>query len=362
MTALWFSLAILALAGAGVLLYLDRSVRRRTGRIRQMWAKAQSYRYESANPALPATWHRATLAKQGYLSALDIVSGSRRGDKFLLFDLEDTATIVAVQRQIGSDVDVDLRLNTASPPKDPDLELLGGIGDRVVFASDIDIAKRVCDQRMIAFLELVPQCIQVLWSENDWTLGSLPISTPSNEWNQAIDAVARLSGLLRVLPPPGGDEAPRQRTAPAAEDEDGDEAPATTHFTARTTTAGHDPGRPAPSPQGEPATTNLPASGPQRRAAPASGPTAIPRLPGSPADESTTHFPAQAPQRAPGNRPPARGPLPTTGPQPVPGPAAPARPRSVPNRPPLRSVPPPGQSGPRPVPPPRQGGDPDFPA
>ncbi|WP_371830482.1 hypothetical protein [Antrihabitans cavernicola] len=193
---------MIALVGAAVLLYIDRIQHQRGGRVRQMWAKAQNFTYTVEDPNLPATWRRAALAKQDYLSAVDIVSGIRRGEQFFLFDLEDTATIVAVRREIGSDVDIDLRLKTTPPPRDADMELLGGIGPRIVFATNLEIARRVCDQRMVAFTEGLPAKLQMLWSEGNWTLGSLPITAMGRDWDDAIDSVARLSGMLHVLPPP----------------------------------------------------------------------------------------------------------------------------------------------------------------
>ncbi|MEV0028730.1 hypothetical protein [Nocardia sp. NPDC050793] len=201
MTAMWFGLAAIALVGAIVLLYFDRVQRRRTGHARQVWAKAQGYTYVSVEPALPSTWRRGALAKLGYLSAVDVVSGIRKGEKFVLFDLEDAATLVAVRRQIGSDIDVDMRLKTASPPKDADLELLGAIGGRVVFATNPEIARHAVDQRMVAFIETLPDTVQMLWSEGNWTLGMLNVGTASKDWESAIDSVLRLSGLLHVLPP-----------------------------------------------------------------------------------------------------------------------------------------------------------------
>ncbi|MEU4340066.1 hypothetical protein AB0H00_02175 [Nocardia sp. NPDC023852] len=201
MTAMWFGLATIALVGAIVLLYFDRIQRQRTGHARQVWAKSQSYTYVSVEPALASTWRRGALAKLGYLSAVDVVSGIRKGEKFVLFDLEDSATLVAVRRQIGSDIDVDMRLKTASPPKDHDLELLGAIGDRVVFATNPEIARHAVDQRMVAFIEALPDTVQMLWSEGNWTLGMLSVGTSSRDWETAIDAVLRLSGLLHVLPP-----------------------------------------------------------------------------------------------------------------------------------------------------------------
>ncbi|MFR9750579.1 hypothetical protein ACL02S_06040 [Nocardia sp. 004] len=201
MTAMWFGLAAIALIGAIVLLHFDRLQRQRSGHARQVWAKDQGYTYVSVEPALPSTWRRGALAKLGYLSAVDVVSGIRKGEKFVLFDLEDAATLVAVRRQIGSDIDVDMRLKTTAPPKDHDLELLGAIGDRVVFATNPEIARHAVDQRMVAFIEALSDNVQMLWSEGNWTLGMLPCGTSAKDWEGAIDAVLRLSGLLHVLPP-----------------------------------------------------------------------------------------------------------------------------------------------------------------
>ncbi|MFI1238599.1 hypothetical protein [Nocardia salmonicida] len=187
--------------GAVVLLYFDRVQRQRTGHARQVWAKSQGYTYVSVEPALASTWRRGALAKLGYLSAVDVVSGIRKGEKFVLFDLEDAATLVAVRRQIGSEIDVDMRLKTAAPPKDHDLELLGAIGDRVVFATDPEIARHAVDQRMVGFIESLSDTVQMLWSEGNWTLGMLPVGSGSKDWETAIDVVLRLSGLLHVLPP-----------------------------------------------------------------------------------------------------------------------------------------------------------------
>ena len=201
MTGTWFGLAAIALAGAGALLYVDRTRRDQSGRVRQIWAKAQGYTYTATDDQLAGEWHRAVMAKQDYLTATDVVRGRRRGEQFVLFDLEETATIVAVRREIGSDVDIDLRLKSTAPPKDGDLNLLGAIGSRVVFATDLEIARRVCDQRMVAFTESVPPSISMLWSEGPWTLGSLPVTSNGRDWDAAIESVARLSGILHVLPP-----------------------------------------------------------------------------------------------------------------------------------------------------------------
>jgi hypothetical protein len=234
--AIWFGLAAIALVGAIVLLYFDRVQRQRTGHVRQVWAKSQAYTFVSVEPSLAATWHRGAMAKLSYLTAVDVVSGNRRGEKFVLFDLEDAATLVAVRRKIGSDIDIDLRLKTAAPPKDADLELLGAIGDRVVFATNPDIARHAVDQRMVAFIETLPDSVQQLWSEGNWTLGLLPVGAGTRDWEAAIDAVLRLSGLLHVLPPVANG-ADRGRPLELE---------------------GHDPGRPRPRPASDQGDEYLP--------------------------------------------------------------------------------------------------------
>ncbi|MDX5451449.1 MAG: hypothetical protein LPK27_01640 [Rhodococcus sp. (in: high G+C Gram-positive bacteria)] len=198
---MWFGLAAIALAGALALLYVDRTRREQSGRVREIWARAQGYKYSAADDSLPGHWHRAALAKQEYLGAVDVVPGIRRGEEFILFDIEETATIVAVRRKVGSDVDIDLRLKSTPPPKDPDMNLLGAIGPRIVFATDLEIARRICDQRMVAYTESIPPHVQMLWSEGEWTLGSIPVGSTGREWDAAIETVARLSGILHVLPP-----------------------------------------------------------------------------------------------------------------------------------------------------------------
>ncbi len=286
---MWFGLAAIALVGAGALLYIDRMQRQRVGRVRQIWAKAQGFTYNAIDPNLPATWRRAALAKQEYLSAIDIVSGVRRGEQFFLFDLEDAATIVAVRREIGSDVDIDLRLKTTPPPRDADLELLGTIGPRIVFATDLEIARRVCDQRMAAYTEALPPKLQMLWSEGSWTLGSLPIATTGRDWDDAIDAVARLSGMLHVLPPA------REPNGLAYE--------------------GHDPGRPRPPQTG---VVQPPDVGSETARPQVGGPPRFMQPPRYPAPERARVLRSPEATRPPLGMPPSYNPPPDQGPPPRP--------------------------------------------
>ncbi|EOM76538.1 hypothetical protein [Rhodococcus rhodnii] len=201
MTLLWFGLAALALVGAVVLLYIDRTRRSQSGRVREIWAKAQGYDYRAEEPHLASRFHRAAMSKKEHDVAQAVVRGTRRGETFVLFDIEDSFTVVAVERPLGSGVDIDLRQKSAPAPRDADLELLGAIGDRVIFATEPEIARRACDQRMVAFTDTIPDTVGMLWSEGKWTLGTVPIGAGGRDWDRAIETVARLSGILHVLPP-----------------------------------------------------------------------------------------------------------------------------------------------------------------
>ncbi len=202
MTVMWFGLAAVALLGALVLLYIDRTRREQSGRVREIWARAQGYKYTASDDSLPSNWHRAALAKQEYLARstwCTVCAGGATSSCSSTSRRPPPSSRCAARW--GSDVDIDLRLKSTPPPKDPDMNLLGSIGPRVVFTTDLEIARRVCDQRMVAFTESIPPHVQMLWSENDWTLGSIPLNSNGREWDAAIDTVARLSGILHVLPP-----------------------------------------------------------------------------------------------------------------------------------------------------------------
>lgn len=215
MTALWFGLAVICAGGAAALVVIDRRRRDVARSERTEWAQARGYQYTDYDEHLPERWSGAAMATLRYLPARNIVRGRRRGERFILLDVDDSATLVAVRRPDGSDVDIDLRPAAGTPPRSDRLELLGRFGDRVIYTSDADVARRVCDNRMAAFIESIPPRVDLLWSEGPWTLGTMPHDSDDRLWDAAIETVARLSGLLRVLPPSDGAAAESARPAEA---------------------------------------------------------------------------------------------------------------------------------------------------
>lgn len=217
MTAVYFLIAALALAGALALLWFDR--KRTTGvrRERAVWGDHHGFKYRDTDPELRARFGRAAMDVPDHIAVQDLAYGSYYGEETLVFDLAETATVVAIRRTTASNVTIDLRHEKTLAPAEDDVELLGAIGRRVMFSSRLDVARRVCDRRMVALATNAPDYIQILWNEGAWSLGSMPITNDPERLDTALETVRRFTDLLRVLPPivdPQGAPAPRDPSSP----------------------------------------------------------------------------------------------------------------------------------------------------
>jgi hypothetical protein len=79
--------------------------------------------------------------------------------------------------------------------------LLGAIGPRMVYSTNLDAARRACDRRMVTFAHTAPDCAEIMWNEQNWTLVSMPISSTRAQWDEGLRTVRQFNDLLRVLPP-----------------------------------------------------------------------------------------------------------------------------------------------------------------
>ena len=133
-----------------------------------------------------------------------------------IFDLEDVATVIALHRKVGTNVVVDLRLKGIKEPRENDIWLLGAIGPRMVYSTNLDAARRACDRRMVTFAHTAPDCAEIMWNEQHWTLVSMPITSTRAQWDEGLRTVRQFNDLLRVLPPipqAAGRAASRRRAA-----------------------------------------------------------------------------------------------------------------------------------------------------
>ena len=293
MTIVYFVIAALALIGAGVLLWLDRSRSDQVHHQRAVWGQEHSFKFRESHDKLRTVFRRAAMDVPVDVPVLDVAYGHYEGVEAMVFDLAETATVVAVRRPTASSVTVDLRYEDVLAPAEDDVELLGAMGSRVMFASNLDAARRTCDRRMVALATEAPSYIEILWNEGNWALGAMPLTADPERLDVALDTVRRFADLLLVLPPvvdPQDAPDPRDPHGPISEEladekTDGlrDRARRQRLEEARLAELG---------PQGGP----IPQSGPipQGRPAPQRAPRPRPR----PAPEEQFHEPWSAPAEA----------------------------------------------------------------
>ena len=210
MVPLWFTLSALCFVGAVVLLYVDIDRRRGRSRRRKSWARSHGFDYERESTDILKRWKRGVMSTVGDVSAHNVVLGQIRGEAVYIFDLEEVATVIALHRKVGTNVVVDLRLKGLKEPRESDIWLLGAIGPRMVYSTNLDAARRACDRRMVTFAHTAPDCAEIMWNEQNWTLVAMPIASTRTQWDEGLRTVRQFNDLLRVLPPLP-EEAPRRR-------------------------------------------------------------------------------------------------------------------------------------------------------
>ncbi|GAB1816483.1 trehalose monomycolate transport factor TtfA [Mycobacterium sp. MUNTM1] len=214
MVPLWFTLSALCFVGAGVLLYVDIDRRRGRSRRRKSWARSHGFDYERESVDILKRWKRGVMSTVGDVAAQNVVLGQIRGEAVYIFDLEEVATVIALHRKVGTNVVVDLRLKGLKEPRESDIWLLGAIGPRMVYSTNLDAARRACDRRMVTFAHTAPDSAEIMWNEQNWTLVALPITSTRTEWDEGLRTVRQFNDLLRVLPPLP-EETPQETGAPS---------------------------------------------------------------------------------------------------------------------------------------------------
>ena len=144
---------------------------------------------------------RRDVDRRQNVPARNVVLGQIRGEAVFIFDLEEVATVIALHRKVGTNVVVDLRLKGIAEPRESDIWLLGAIGPRMVYSTNLDAARRACDRRMVTFAHTAPDCAEIMWNEQNWTLVCMPICWTRAQWDEGLRTVRQFNDLLRVLPP-----------------------------------------------------------------------------------------------------------------------------------------------------------------
>ena len=200
-TIVYFVIAGLALAGALLLLWLDRNRSERVHHQRAVWGERHGFKFRETDNKLRSAFRRASMDVPDHVEVVNVAYGVFEGAESVVFDLAETGTIAAVRRPSASSVTVDLRYEDVLAPAETDVELLGAMGSRVMFASNLEAARRVCDRRMVALATKAPDFVEILWNEGSWALGSMPLTSDDEQLDVLLATVRHFADYLRVLPP-----------------------------------------------------------------------------------------------------------------------------------------------------------------
>jgi hypothetical protein len=193
----WFVIsAVTAVAGVTLLL-MDRGQRTAQSRERRRWAALRGWQFAGEDPVLPDRWRHGVLARGGTGVARHLVSGSlftAAGRRMVhVFDYEQggrvEAVVATVHRRVPQDVVLELWLPTVEFPTDAGLDLLGPVGERYAFTSDLAKARPLITPELVALADDAGDDVTVMWIEDAWVAAAAaPGTLPS-----------RLERLLRLL-------------------------------------------------------------------------------------------------------------------------------------------------------------------
>lgn len=195
---MWFTIAGLAALAGGALLFTDYGRRTAHSRERRRWASLRGWRFVECDPVLPDRWRHGANAQGSTGQARDLVSGrlfTAEGRRPVhVFDHVQggkvSGVVVAVQRrEAPSGFVVELWLASVPFPHDAGLELLGPVGGRYAFVTDLATARPLLTPELIEACDEIGGDVPVAWFEQDWVLAAAPAgATPP-----------RLERLLRTL-------------------------------------------------------------------------------------------------------------------------------------------------------------------
>jgi hypothetical protein len=193
----WFTIAAIALVSGLALLGRDRATRTARNRERRRWAALRGWQFAETDHVLLTRWHGGAIGYYGSGVARDVVAGStftadgRR--QVYVADYEANGKVNSVlvgvrcRRPLG--VLVELWLPSVPFQREQMPDLLGPVGPRYAFVTDLALARALITPDLVDAAEEIGGDVTVLWFEEDWVLAAAPPHA----------SPARLERLLRDL-------------------------------------------------------------------------------------------------------------------------------------------------------------------
>lgn len=207
---LWLVLTLLASAAAAVLLSIDYRRASAHWRARKRWAAARGWRYQPVDAGLPGDWQRGVLAADGPGRARHIATGwlhtvgGPRQARVFDHDCHGQTRHTIVGAQCSGTVEglvVELWLPTEPLPDPAELDLLGPVGGRYAFTTDVATARPLIVPALADNADEAGDDVAAVWLEGGWVLAALPPPPTDQRTDpgRALAAPRRLEPLLRVL-------------------------------------------------------------------------------------------------------------------------------------------------------------------
>ena len=193
----WFTVAAIAGVAGFALLATDRAQRTARNRERRRWAALRGWQFEESDHVLPTRWESGAIAYYGTGTARDVVAGTTftadgRRQVYVL-DHETggkvNSVLVGVRCRRALPVVVELWLPSVPFQRDQMPELMGPVGQRYAFVTDLPAARKLITPDLVDAAEEIGQDVTVVWIEGDWVLAAAPPGS----------SPARLERLLRDL-------------------------------------------------------------------------------------------------------------------------------------------------------------------
>ncbi|HEX2300370.1 MAG TPA: hypothetical protein VHH34_17960, partial [Pseudonocardiaceae bacterium] len=214
----WFLIAGLAAFLGAALLLVDHGRRTAHQRERRRWAALRGWRFVPSDPVLADRWRHGVISRGGAGIARNLVIGSlftpvgRRPVQ--IFDHEQSGKIstvvAAVRRRFhAGDLVVEMWLPDRPAPQDPGMRMLGPVGPRYVFGTDLSRVRPLITPELIFTCNEMGEDIPVVWLEQDWVLAAAPPTASPARLElllRAMDAMADQLDLATGEATPAGDE------------------------------------------------------------------------------------------------------------------------------------------------------------
>lgn len=214
----FFAIAAAALLAGLALLGRDQAQRTARNRERRRWAALRGWQFAETDQVLPTRWQGGAIAYYGSGTAHDVVAGStftadgRR--QVYVFDYETNgktnAVLVAVRCRRPLGVLIELWLPSVPFQRAQMPDLLGPVGPRYAFVSDLAAARALITPDLVDAAEEVGGDVTVIWFEEDWVAAAVPAHASPTRLERLLRDLGELADVVDPLDT-GGSDVPGSR-------------------------------------------------------------------------------------------------------------------------------------------------------